>query len=128
MRVATYSQAGSLCARLPGNKFRLAVRREDRDGQHRRSSERQLVQVMPLVEGIRRRPCVRVEVDLRPQQRNVRERIEFRPTTATCRNELLDAWRGAREVARERGAELTDSGIEGEAQRILRIVIENAED
>ena len=86
------------------------------------------MQVVPLVEGIRRRPRVRVEVELRAQQRNIRLRIELCPTAATCWNELLEARRGAREVATQRRAELADACREGERERVLRIIVENAKE
>ena len=76
-----------------------AIRREDRNSQCRRCRQRQLVQIVSLIESIRRRSRVRVEVELRTQQPDVRLRVELRPTTATRRNELLEAWRGAREAA-----------------------------
>src|SRR5262245_50404344 len=98
MHAATHSKPGGLYFRLPGNRHRLTVRREDRDGQLRRRRERQLVQVMPLIEGIRRCSRVSVEVELRAQQPNVCERVELRPTAAACRNELPEARRSAWEV------------------------------
>jgi hypothetical protein len=86
----------SLAQRL--KHISLAVWREDRDGQLCRRRQRQLVQVVPLIERAYRRSRLPVEVELRSQQPLLVYQVKFRPAAAARRDDLLEARRGAREV------------------------------
>src|SRR5262245_44729358 len=109
-----------------GSRPALTIRREDRNRETGARGQRQLVQVMTLIEGALAHGRVRVEVDGRSQYGLVAVRIEFQPTDAARRDESLEARRNAREVVGDARPELADAGIEGEAHADLDVVVEDA--
>src|SRR5215470_15045394 len=76
----------------------LTIRREDRDRVTGARGQRQLVEVMTLIEGALFRRRVRIEVDRRSQNRLLAGREELQPTAAARRHEGFEAWRDAREA------------------------------
>ena len=82
---------------------------------------------MATVESVRLRARVRVEVDRRTQNTGVNQWVEdLEPARTTRRNEGLETRRQARSRVRQRITELA-TARDREAQHVLRIVIEQAE-
>src|SRR5215831_4432817 len=93
-----------------------ATRREDRDGNSRTGAQGQVMQVVPAVERIGRRPGVRVQIDRRAKDRDVALRIDLHPARTSRRDHRLDARRRTREAVRNARPELAGPAVEGEAE------------
>src|SRR5262249_25206479 len=105
-----------------------AIRRKDGNLVAGGIGQRQLPQVVSLIERSGRARRFRIEVERGSQNGLVAGRVELQPTAASRRHEGLEAWRDAREVVSDARPELADAGIEGETHAGFSVVVENAEE